>query len=1558
MGNYQAKNSEIPISYFSLYNSNYLNNCHKYLIRSKYIHFIITLIETLLNINQELYIFYIENNLEKNNANNFVQFLLFIPENIQGLPMIIKIIIVLLYILIFDTIYYFLGKLKYKKDNIYLSILFNIIELFYFRISMLIFLNVFFCLSYIYFVLLLVLLIPHIYLTSYHFFYNHLYVFVPVFIDFPFDEFSSLFDIFSLVVKILFSILGNIKNINVRKCIYIITFIFLIFCCIIFIYHLIFHSYLFMKNLFLNKAKVSLFLIQTIVLIFSELIGQNGIANISFLVIFISLFIIIIFYVQLLYDPKVYIAFKRETPYQNMLYFLFILSNEIQPYYLIENKIGKHFEGCGICEICKKYIRYLNKSFDYFEFNENENTYFINKEFCKNQDRLINIFFDILYNGKNKYFYLIKEMILLYQSKKLLDNISYFYINLSFLIFSELKNNNYILARNLQIILDEINKSNKLQDIHAAQIKGIILCDDFLTLVHSTLKQIKNILKSEESQAIKFLKLSESLNEMKKPKYKEIFFSNKHDNVSNSRNIIYVCSLLYEEIFNTILNSNQVALRENYQIFEDNFINNDKIERIISLSLNLVNCYCKIVRAGKDLYCYRDNNLFDLIPLIFKDYLQKVFITKISSHFNSNILDSKEKYNEISKNFNNHSDNVNFDSKKENRIIKRTTMKRDSLRKNINKTEYFEFKMIISENISSKIFYRLLILKLTPLFNYDYNNCFILLDGSFKLYKNTIMTMQEIKNQGEMGQRIISVSKPEIEFPPGIYSITFQKYLIEIEKRNFRLVKILDFPLSKKLITIYTIVPKDKEAFKKLRKTSFYSDETIKFGYQLKLEKKTSKKIQYYFEDTASVKSQQTSTKNNLNFNSAFNIKAKKKEDIYRNSNLYIIENIIYIMIPLIILFTIIQVIHLMDLKKGDFNNDYSLICFNEFYKLYFQIFSSILSITCIRFNSSCINIMSTYSQKVPGLDYYFNCSQFFYGQNQVLLKSLLDKKSKLVDIHQNIGKNKYKEIFEQQIEYTRISKIFKEDIIDLNLMKVNIIFSEAILIAINSFQLITNNTFTESIYILNKKEEPFLYFDNYGNNSKNLSDFQKELYEMILNYDVFWEQFRYIYYKLLEALAFQTKNIKFYIYFYYNVAYSIILIILILLYIYMYNFEELIMKIMNHVNMIINSKDDNFNFFKEFSKKISNLEIILKIYSDNPIKAVHDLISIYNKYEKYITNQKKNILADVSKKGNKKSVQAENIDELLIDNVPRHLKIIKREDKEKLYIMFTYHIITLIIIICLVLTYISLHLLWRKYYLIKDNLYSLLRKDTELEMSFFKALNIYDLMIFDNYTLDELARDIFYDENKKVNDEYRLLNSFYEDLYLAYNFEIEIKVLVKEFSGFPYFNFTCQNLYYIQSDNIKELEENPEIKKIGNIKDKMYVLCSRSNIDYFNDMNVVFGMHYQTIVESIIGIEDFSYKGLIQHLKNGFFGQIYLTFNLILMYITDIINVKFHKVEYDNLLEVLSNYLIITIVLLIILYIIIMSIVIFFYISRFKNFCSQIILLKQVFQLCEVHEQ
>ena len=83
-----------------------------------------------------------------------------------------------------------------------------------------------------------------------------------------------------------------------------------------------------------------------------------------------------------------------------------------------------------------------------------------------------------------------------------------------------------------------------------------------------------------------------------------------------------------------------------------------------------------------------------------------------------------------------------------------------------------------------------------------------------------------------------------------------------------------------------------------------------------------------------------------------------------------------------------------------------------------------------------------------------------------------------------------------------------------------------------------------------------------------------------------------------------------------------------------------------------------------------------------------------------------------------------------------------------------------------------------------------------------------------------------------------------------------------------------------MQKDSIQELEANPEIQKIGNVGDKILLLCTRSGIDLYNDISTVFANHYQTILQSITLVEDFSYEGLIQHLKDGLFGQIYLTFN------------------------------------------------------------------------------
>ena len=562
-----------------------------------------------------------------------------------------------------------------------------------------------------------------------------------------------------------------------------------------------------------------------------------------------------------------------------------------------------------------------------------------------------------------------------------------------------------------------------------------------------------------------------------------------------------------------------------------------------------------------------------------------------------------------------------------------------------------------------------------------------------------------------------------------------------------------------------------------------------------------------------------------------------------------------------------------------------------------------------------------------------------------------------MANIHQNIGQNKYEEIFEQKVNYTRISKIFSNGKINLILMDVNMMFTEAILTSINSFQVLTNNTLNEKIYLLNKKERPFLYFDNYGPNSKNLTDFQKELYEMILNYKIFWKQYRYVYYKLLDTLSIQTLNIKFFIYLYFNFSYALIVLVMIIVYTYIYYFEHLMMQILNYANMVINAKDTEFNFFEEFSKKINNLNIILNIYKENPIKSINELIVSYNKYEKYLSSKKKNKIYELHK-GRQMKPKKNNMKEIFIA-MPKHLKIINKKHITDLHITLKYYILFLIIIICVVISYLVLFSMWNRYYTIKNNLYSLLKKDSELELSFYKAMNIYDLMIFDNCTLEDLAQDIFYEENNKINNGIQLVNSFYDDLYLVFNYELEVRVLVNIFaSDFNYFYFSCENLYFMENDYIEKLKLNPVISHINDVEGNILKICQRTGLDYNNDIAIAFGDHYQNVIHAVNIINDFSYDGLINHLKKGLFGKIFLKFNLILNYITDIINVKLHRVEYDNLLNVLTRYLFTTISILVVLYFVVNSLVIIIFIWQLKKLCQQIILLKQVFQLREVIEQ
>ena len=396
---------------------NYFINSYKGLTRIKFIHILFALIEIFLNLFLELELilrgFKVENIAKKNTGLNYVSF---ITTNFSKIHKSIRLTIIALLIVIFDSLYLLIKIKKFKLSHIYIKIIVNYVELIYARAFILIIFNLFFTLKGEVFLIGCFFFIPQLLIIINNFLFNHLYYFVPDFIEYPYDEFSSFFDIVLLSIKLLLSISSTTNNSGLGKFCFFILFLEQIFFCFYFLYKLKNHSYLFMKNSFLNKTKVCLFFTKTIIIVFAVLLGKNAILNALFLCICIILFLIIMIYMYFIYNPFYNIKIKRETPMENIFFYFFVLSEKNDYEFIIRDKINEHYKNCGTCLLCKKFIKYSNK-YKSTKNTDDELEKFINEEnykYNENNNQLMNLF-DIIYDGQNKYFYLMKKLILNYK---------------------------------------------------------------------------------------------------------------------------------------------------------------------------------------------------------------------------------------------------------------------------------------------------------------------------------------------------------------------------------------------------------------------------------------------------------------------------------------------------------------------------------------------------------------------------------------------------------------------------------------------------------------------------------------------------------------------------------------------------------------------------------------------------------------------------------------------------------------------------------------------------------------------------------------------------------------------------------------------------------------------------------------------------------------------------------------------------------------------------------------------------------------------------------------
>ena len=1545
---------------------NYLSNSYVHLTRLKAFHLLMLLIETSLNIFYELEIYlkgFSSDNSSTNNSS--IKFIASMVIRITKLSNISKLSMIIIFVVVFDFFCIFIVVKKFKAYHIWVTIIMDIIEIVLFRAFNLPFLIYFFSLSSVFFVIACLVVIPHIYIIMNNFLYNHLYYFVPEFIEYPYDELSSLYDIILIIIKVLLSISGNTNNSSLGQFCYLLLFIGHIFFSFYFINILINHSYLLMKNSFLNRTRLCFFFINSITITLAILFGKSEIISTLFLIICICVCLILIAYMYFIYNPYVHICVKRETPMENLFFYLFILSEKNDFDFVFEKKIKDHFELCGTCDLCQKSNLYFNKNktrADKANINieNDEREKLINDENnIKNSDentnkKLIDLF-DIICDNKNKYFKLVRKIVLNYKNKgkESLSNNSYYYINLSFLVYSDYANHNITLSLNERLILEVLNKENRsFIDNHESQIKQLLFCNDFIDLSIKILSQLKEIINSEPNfnKAKKMIDLSFSLKKMKNNKYKENLFSHKLENISNSKHLILICEIVYEEIFNTTINNSQLPIRDNIQTFEDTFnSNSNKINKIISLSVDIMNKSCRIIRAGKGLYSYVNTDLFNLFPLIFKQYQINLFMSNILDNFENE--DNKRRMN-IDKNY-----NYKIDKKMTRISIK--NLKGLQKNNNKNKKDFIEIKLIIAENYSLKMYYKLLSLKLTPLFSCNSNN-FIIFDGIYLIHKNTLITLQDFEDNIKPKEKIIGVSEPNLESNNDVYSFTLKKYISWLNTQGFTASNISSFKLSYKLYNIYILTKSEKESIVKKQDRKSSQLKGTRFDYDedepshVKNTTKIADKIQL-IEDNASVSSAQTASSLSGGITN-IGIRNKKKDNIYDYGGFNRIKKLVYISIIIAIIVLVIEYIYLRNSETDVYNNNITIMLFyRDFTKLYYQLFSSILAVTCINDNTNneCIRFSDIFTEQYfqNNKDKYFNFTLFLIIQNQIFAKEIMGKRNYFVNIHKFLGNKKYNELFGYKIEYLRVSQSKTKDVISFNLTKVPMQLSEAILVICNSFQVISNTSYS-SITLLNKHDNPFSNINNKENNV--LNDYQKQIYEMILNYKNYYKYFTNINDKINAIISNKAKNIEIFTYSFIILDTLIIISIITLMLIYTYSFEYILVKIINYINMTTNIKNDDFNFCETFGKKIENLENILQLYKVEPTKCVNNLNLIYNNYHQYLNSKNKNNSSETNKKNYKKMSNDDKKNEL--DNIPKNQRIIQRKDVKSLGLTFIYIFMYYFVLFFVVGSFIVLLLLWINYFNKKDDLFFLLKKNRIIESSTYRAINAYNLMLFNNFTKEEVLELVQLDNKKDPN---ALIKSFYDDLKYVFDSKKEKNYIGDLFVDFQdKSEFTCENLYKYNEAFLDKIQNDSRAKQLNNITGNLIDICEYTKVTESKDYITVFERHFQYIRNGILTIADFSYNGLIGLIKtNGLIPSTNMFFDLIVINVIYLTNYLPNKESIDTLVKRMKNLDLLSEIGFLLYDIISILFVTLFYLPGINNLCNQIFMLRKTFKIFETEE-
>ena len=547
-------------------------------------------------------------------------------------------------------------------------------------------------------------------------------------------------------------------------------------------------------------------------------------------------------------------------------------------------------------------------------------------------------------------------------------------------------------------------------------------------------------------------------------------------------------------------------------------------------------------------------------------------------------------------------------------------------------------------------------------------------------------------------------------------------------------------------------------------------------------------------------------------------------------------------------------------------------------------------------------------------------------SSSQESLKNFINAKIPTFYLNQNITKNEV--LLQLKIENKTFLEVLDTMTTGFLVMSSKFEYFYERVFIINNINLNNINNLTIS---------PFIHIHL----SKQLSQYQIYYYYLVLNYQNFVERIESIMGRLIiqtNILGFSCMKIIF-ISISLNCIFYLLFHIVLVIYILIY--YKLIIDLCEEIENKMNLKNDNIGVKEMFLKKNEKLKIIVSLYKQDIYQAIVDLNFIYDNYKKFIEEKKIEI-----EKYLKKEKYSSNTKISIKKNKKIKIKHIIKIPENKRY--FYYCLITLIYSIILNIIFF---IIWASYFIVYNRINNLFESHGNLSNDAYKFINYYQLMIYQNFTIEDINN--FQKYNKSLGED--IFSNMFNDLQALYEYKKYMDKLSQYNLGNinSYYNYTCISYYeYLFSSN----------DFLGNIditfKNYLVFACNNSKVfQSNNNYKQLFTILFTNIQSGINEIKGRSYDELIKVAHNGNLPKLIIYFLTVYHYAFQIMGFQLQRQSSERINSLMSSYIKLSFSLYYISSIAFILVIIFVYIFKINSNYNKIQEIKKVFKVCNKKE-